>query len=66
MESLLQQIGVTSGQVVQLITLAAVLLVGLLALRLFFKLTAALLRVGCLLILLIVAGFFFFSLLSGA
>jgi len=54
----------SSGDVVYLVILSVLLLAGLVALRVMFKLTAALFRLGCFVIFLIVAGagaFLFFS-----
>jgi hypothetical protein len=47
---------ITSGELTGLIILAVVLLGGLFALRLMFKLTATLFRLGCFVVLLIVVG----------
>ena len=46
----------SSGDIVSLVILSIVLLVVLLAVRMMFKLTATLFRVGCFVIFLIVAG----------
>ena len=46
----------SSGDIVSLVVLAILLLVVLLAVRMMFKLTATLFRVGCFVIFLIVAG----------
>ncbi len=64
MSDLLNSIGLASGEVTQLIILAVVLLVGLFLLRLVFKLTATLFRVGCFAILFIVATVFVLNLLN--
>jgi hypothetical protein len=64
MSDLLNSIGLASGEVTQLIVLAVVLLVGLFLLRLVFKLTATLFRVGCFAILFIVAAVFVLNLLN--
>ena len=64
MNELLNSIGLASGEVAQLIILAAVLLVGLFLLRVLFKLTATLFRVGCFAILFIVAAVFVLNLLN--
>ncbi|MCB9419193.1 MAG: hypothetical protein H6667_05285 [Ardenticatenaceae bacterium] len=64
MSELLNSIGLASGEVTQLIVLAVVLLVGLFLLRVAFKLTATLFRVGCFAILFIVAAVFVLNLLN--
>lgn len=64
MNDFLNSIGLASGEVTQLIILAVVLLVGLFLLRLVFKLTATLFRVGCFAILFIVAAVFVMNLLN--
>lgn len=64
MSELLNSIGLASGEVTQLIVLAVVLLVGLFLLRMVFKLTATLFRVGCFAILFIVAAVFVLNLLN--
>ncbi len=64
MSELLNSIGLASGEVTQLIILAVVLLVGLFLLRVLFKLTATLFRVGCFAILFIVAAVFVLNLLN--
>jgi hypothetical protein len=64
MSELLNSIDLASGEVTQLIVLAVVLLVGLFLLRLVFKLTATLFRVGCFAILFIVAAVFVLNLLN--
>lgn len=45
-----------SGEIITLVILSALLLAGLIALRVIFKLTAILFRLGCFVIFLIVAG----------
>lgn len=64
MTELLNAIGLASGDATQLVILAAALLIGLFLLRMAFKLTAALFRLGCLAILFIVAATFVFKLLN--
>jgi hypothetical protein len=64
MNDLLNSIGLASTEVTQLIILAVVLLVGLFLLRLVFKLTATLFRVGCFAVLFIVAAVFVMNLLN--
>lgn len=64
MEVISQGLGLTVSQFTQLIVLAAVLVVGLVFLRLFMKLTAAFFRMGCIGIVLLVAAFYLFSLFS--
>lgn len=64
MEALLNSIELTSGEFTQIIILALVLLVGLFVLRVAFKLTASLFRLGCLGVLFILAAFFVLNLLN--
>ncbi|MCA9961511.1 MAG: hypothetical protein R3E31_06400 [Chloroflexota bacterium] len=65
MEGLAELLGVTVAQLTQLATLAVVLFVGLILLRVFMKLTATLFRVGCFGIILIVAAVYVLRLLPG-
>lgn len=58
MEQIAQIIGLTAAELTQLVILAGVLLVGLFVLRIMLKLTAALMRIGCIGIVLIVAAVF--------
>lgn len=58
MDSLLETIGLTSGELTQLIVLAGILIVGLFLARVALKLTAALFRIGCFAVILIVAAVF--------
>lgn len=46
----------SSAEIITLVILSVLLLAGLIALRVIFKLTATLFRVGCFVIFLIVAG----------
>ena len=46
----------SSGEIISLVILSIVLLVGLIAVRVMFKLTATLFRVGCFFIFVVVAG----------
>lgn len=64
MEQIAQIIGLTAAELTQLVILAGVLLVGLFVLRIMLKLTAALMRIGCIGIVLIVAAVFLVQLLS--
>ncbi len=64
MTALLDSIGLASSDVTQLVILAVTLLVGLFLLRMAFKLTAALFRVGCLAILFIVGASFVLKFLN--
>lgn len=64
MEQIAQLIGISAAELTQLLILAAVLVVGLVLLRTALKLTAALFRIGCFGILLIVAAVFIFQLLG--
>lgn len=65
MESIAQLIGISVAQLTQLATIAAALLVGLFLLRVAFKLTASLLRIGCIGIVMIIAVVFLLQLFSG-
>lgn len=64
MDQLLQTIGLTMGDFTTLAVLAAVLLIGLFLLRILFKITATLLRVGCFLILFILFAAFILMILT--
>jgi hypothetical protein len=64
MDELLNTIGLASGELTQIVIVAVVLLVGLFLLRVLFKLTATLFRVGCFAILFIVAAVFVMNLLN--
>ncbi|MCA9972278.1 MAG: hypothetical protein KC425_18780 [Anaerolineales bacterium] len=65
MENLSQLVGLAPEQLTQLLILAVVLIVGLFVLRVFLKLTATLFRLGCFVVLLIVAAVYVLSLLGG-
>ena len=64
MEAFPQILGLTGQEIVQLAILTAVLLVGLFLLRLAFRLTATLLRIGCFGIVIIIALVFMYQLFS--
>jgi hypothetical protein len=64
MDALSGLVGLNTAELTQLIILAAVLVVGLFVLRVAFRLTATLFRVGCFGILLIVAAVYLFNLLG--
>ncbi|MCP4425091.1 MAG: hypothetical protein GY803_11395 [Chloroflexi bacterium] len=64
MSELLASLGLTSGELTQLITLGVILLIGLFLARMLFKLTATLFRVGCFAALFIVAAVFVLNLLN--
>jgi predicted phage tail protein len=64
MNDLLSAIGLASGELTQIIILAVVLVVGLFLVRVVFKLTATLFRVGCFAILFIVGAVFVLNLLN--
>lgn len=57
-------LGLNTAELTQLLILGVVLLVGLFVLRVAFKLTATLFRVGCFGILLIVAAVYILRLLG--
>ncbi len=56
MDALAQLVGISSQELMELVILALVLLGGLFLLRLVFKLTAAVFRLGCLGILLLITA----------
>ena len=58
MDALSELIGLTSQELIQLVIVGIILLVGLFILRAAFKLTATLLRLGCIGIVIIVALMF--------
>jgi hypothetical protein len=64
MDAFPQILGLTGQEITQLAILAVALLIGLFLLRLAFRLTATLLRVGCIGIFIIVALVFAFQLFS--
>ena len=66
MDGLLGSLGLTTAELTQLIFLGVVLLIGLFVLRVAFKLTATLFRIGCFGIILIVAAVYILNLLSGS
>jgi hypothetical protein len=55
-----------TAELTRLVIIAVVLLVGLFLARLAFKLTASLMRIGCLAIFLIVAAIALMQMLGGA
>ena len=65
MEALLNQIGLTTGELTQTLTLIVVLVVGLFILRVMFKMTAALLKMGFFIIVLIVVAYLAFNFFNG-
>ncbi|MBE2197634.1 MAG: hypothetical protein IAE79_03420 [Anaerolinea sp.] len=64
MEALANLLQITPEQLMQVVTLGIVLLIGLVLLRVFLKLTATLFRIGCFGIFLIVAVVYVLSVLS--
>jgi hypothetical protein len=64
MEALSELVGLTSGELTQLLVIGVVLFVGLVLARIALKLTATLFRMGCFFILLIVLGVFVIRLFS--
>ncbi|RMG90025.1 MAG: hypothetical protein D6706_20355 [Chloroflexi bacterium] len=64
METIANFLGLTVSELTQLIILVIVLIAGLILLRVLFKLTAALFRLGCFLILLIVTAVLIISWLN--
>jgi hypothetical protein len=61
MESLASLLGITPEALLTILVVGGVLLVVLFVLRMAFKMTARLLRLGCLLIILVVGAIFAFS-----
>ena len=53
METLLDTIGLTGGELTQILITITVLLVALILVRTMFRLTAALFRVGCFVVILV-------------
>ncbi|MEZ4510918.1 MAG: hypothetical protein R3C62_03500 [Chloroflexota bacterium] len=53
MDALLDAIGLTSGDLTQILVIIAILLVGLFVVRGMFRLTATLFRLGCLVVIII-------------
>ncbi len=64
MDTIAQMVGVTTQELTQLLILVAILVVGWFLLRLFFKLTAAVFRMGCFGIILIAAAVYVLQLLG--
>jgi hypothetical protein len=64
MDALSELVGLTSAELSQLLVLGVVLFVGLVLARVALKLTAALFRMGCFFILLIVLAVFVLRLLN--
>lgn len=64
MESLLASLGLTMGELIGMAILAVALLVGLFLLRIIFRLTKNLFRLGCFVILLLVGAVLVLRLLS--
>lgn len=64
MEDLLAQIGLTPNELMQMVILAVILLVGLVLARIALRLTAALLRIGCFIVLMIITAVFILNLLN--
>ena len=64
MDTFPQILGLSGQEVVQLAILAVALLIGLFLLRLAFRLTATLLRIGCAGVVIIVALVYMFQLFS--
>ena len=65
MDAIAQLLGLTAPELTQLLIMVGVLVVGLVVLRVFLKLTATLFRLGCLGILLLVAVIYILGLLRG-
>jgi hypothetical protein len=53
MDALLDSIGLTGGELTNILIIIAVLLVGLFLVRAMFRLTATLFRLGCFVVILI-------------
>jgi hypothetical protein len=65
MDALSAALGLETAQLTQIIIVAVVLLGGLFFARLAFKLTASLMRLGCLAIFLLIAALFLLRVFSG-
>lgn len=65
MDAIAEFIGLTAPELIQLLMLAAILVVGWFVVRLFLKLTAALFRVGCVGIILLVGAIYLATMLNG-
>lgn len=64
MDSIAQMVGIPTQDFIELLILAAILVAGLFILRFFFKLTAAVFRLGCLGIGLLVTAVYLLQLFS--
>lgn len=64
METLLASLGLTMGELVGIAILTVALLIGLFLLRIIFRLTKNLFRLGCFVVLLLVGAVFALGLLS--
>lgn len=64
MDTLLESVGLTSGELTQLIILGIILIIGLFLARIALKLTAALFRIGCFAAILIIAVVFVINALN--
>lgn len=61
MDAFLQSIGLSMDELIQLIVIAVAALIGLAILRIMFRLTATLLRMGCAVIVIGMAVLFFLN-----
>ncbi len=64
MDGIAQLVGVSTQELTQLLTLVVILVIGWFLLRLFLKLTAAVFRMGCFGIILVVAAVYVLQLLG--
>lgn len=64
MDVLLDAIGLTGAELTQILVVIAVLLVALILIRTMFRLTAALFRVGCFVVILVGATLLVLNLLN--
>ena len=64
MDAFLETINLSTAELIRIGVIGLVLFVGLVGLRFMFKMKKTMLQGGCFLIVLIVAAFFFLSVLS--
>ena len=64
MDTLLATIGLTSGELTQILIIIAILLAGLFVVRAMFRLTATLFRLGCFVVVLIAIAMLWLNLFN--
>ena len=65
MDSLAQMLGLAPAELTQIIVVGVLLLIGIVALKVVFKLAASIIRIGCGLSIAIIAGLYLLNLLNG-